>query len=128
MFDRTFIQQGDTQVYHTEKRAPTDESVRLLREMENSARSEVYKTIQLPSNDFKGIVHVMQEHLSCSTKFAILFDLNGTQHKVFVSVDNFRESTLEQKVAKIVTEVSDYLAGQILQKVFTAAQFAELRG
>jgi hypothetical protein len=130
MFNRTVINKGDTHTYVTEKvtekRAPTDESVRLLREMESKAKEEVIKSISLPSNEFSGVVHLMRDYLSCKTKVVVLFKLNGKDHKVPISLDDFKDDNLEKRMRKVLNDVSDYLAANILQKVFDAQQMKEL--
>ena len=126
MFNRTVINKGDTHTYVTEKRAPTDESVRLLREMESKAKEEVIKSISLPSNEFSGVVHLMRDYLSCQTKVVVLFKLNGKDHKVPISLDDFKDDNLEKQMRKVLNDVSDYLAANILQKVFDAQQMKEL--
>lgn len=126
MFDRTVINEGDTHTYVTEKRAPTDESIRLLREMENKAKEEVIKSISLPSNEFSGVVHLMRDHLSCQTNVVVLFKLNGKDHKVPISLDDFKDDSLEKRMEKVLNDVSDYLSASILQNVFEAQQMKEL--
>ena len=128
MFDTTVIKHGDNHHTHTitEKRAPTDESVRLLREMESSARKEVLKAIQLPSNEFSGVVHLMHDALSCNTNFAVLFKLNNKDHRVLVTINDFTDDSRDKQIEKIVSEVSNYLAGNILQGIFKADQLREL--
>lgn len=126
MFDRTVINKGDTHTYVTEKRAPTDESIRLLREMENKAKEEVIKSISLPSNEFSGVVHLMRDHLSCQTNVVVLFKLNGKDHKVPISLYDFKDDSLEKRMEKVLNDVSDYLSASILQNVFEAQQMKEL--
>lgn len=126
MFDRTVINKGDTHTYVTEKRAPTDESIRLLREMENKAKEEVIKSISLPSNEFSGVVHLIRDHLSCQTNVVVLFKLNGKDHKVPISLDDFKDDSLEKRMEKVLNDVSDYLSASILQNVFEAQQMKEL--
>ena len=126
MFDKTIIEQRTNHTYVTEKRAPTDESVRLLREMEAKARSEVIKSIQLPSNELSGVVHMMRDVMSCSTNIAVLFKLNGKEHKVLISLEDFRDDSLDKRIEKMVDETSKYLAANILQSIFKSEQIREL--
>jgi hypothetical protein len=126
MFDRTVINQGETRTYITEKRAPTDESVRLLREMENKAKEEIIKSISLPSNEFSGVVHLMRDALSCQIKIAILFTLNGKSHRVDVLLNDFQDDSVDKRMVKILDSVSNYLSATILQNVFKTQQMTEL--
>lgn len=81
MFDRTYVQKGPSHLSVnariTEKRAPTDESVRLLREMESAARSEVDRAIRLESNNFKAVLWVARDVMTDDTIFRVHFDWNG---------------------------------------------------
>jgi hypothetical protein len=126
MFNKTIIEQRTNNSYVTEKRAPTDESVRLLREMEASARLEVIKSIQLPSNEFSGVIHMMRDFMSCNTNIAVMFKLNGKDHKVLISLEDFKDVSLDKRIEKIVNETSKYLAANILQSIFKSEQIREL--
>ena len=130
MFDAITVRHdGDTHshTHHvTEKRAPTDDSVRLLREMEKEAKDEVLKSIRLPSNEFSGIAHLTRDYLSCSTNVAVLFKLNGKNHKVLISFDDFMDDNSDKQIEKMVFEVSDYLARNVLQSTFNSSKVKEL--
>lgn len=81
MFDSYIVKPGDANHYHThnvtEKRAPTDESVRLLREMEQKAQDEVIQSIRLQNTEFDGVIHVMRNIMDCTTSYRCVFKLNG---------------------------------------------------
>lgn len=126
MFDKTIIEQRTSNTYITEKRAPTDESVRLLREMESKAKDEVIKAVKLPSNEFTGVVHLMRDAMSCNTNVAVLFKLNGKEHKVFISFDDFEDDDMDKRIQKLVCKTSDYLAANILQNIFKSEQLKEI--
>ena len=130
MFDAITVRHGGDTHNHThhvtEKRAPTDDSVRLLREMENSAKEEVLKSIRLPSNEFSGVAHLMRDYLSCSTNVAVLFKLNGKDHKVLISFDDFMDDNIDKRIEKMVCEVSNYLARNILESTLNSSEVKEL--
>lgn len=121
MFDRTTIQSGPSYQYSTitEKRAPTDESVRLLREMESQAKAQVLKSMVLPSNEFKGVAHTMRECLTGDDVVAVMFKLNGTEHRVDVRLNDFADGTLEKRAQKIIAAVANKLACTILSDIVT---------
>ena len=99
---------------------------RLLREMESTAKAEVYKSIVLPSNELKGVVHLMRDELSCSTKVAIVFELNNKKHRVDINLNDFVNQTVHSRATHIVKELSEYLATNILNTVFDSKQIREV--
>lgn len=92
MFDTYVVRAGGGSHYHnhriTEQRAPTDESVKLLREMEKAAQQNVRKTIVLPGNKFNAVIHQLRGYeLDKSLMFKIEWDLNGTRHTTDLVLD-----------------------------------------
>lgn len=81
MFDRYILRSGESSHYHThtvtENRAPTDESVRLLREMEQKSQEQVLKAIRVQNTEFDGVIHVIQHHIDATTIYKCVFSLNG---------------------------------------------------
>lgn len=81
MFDRYDIQAGPTRVdVHEERheyRAPTDESVRLLMDMEEAARRKLMAVLRLDNNLFKATVHIFRAPLEGKNKITIRYQLNG---------------------------------------------------
>ena len=61
MFDRTFIAEGGhVRAVNTKvniHRAPTDESVRLLKEMETAARDKIIESVAVRDNGFEDVMH-----------------------------------------------------------------------
>lgn len=83
MFDH--IHQGPREVYvkstSTEHRAPTDESVKLLREMEESAKNNLIGKGRLQDNLLNFHWWVGYNGLSDSIEIDCLFSLNGKEMK-----------------------------------------------
>ena len=99
MFDRTTINQGAP--YHqsievTENRAPTDESVRLLREMESAAKREVIKAVTVIDNSFNAVGHLMNDHLNDSISVRIVFTMN--KKKVTTDARVYPEQSKEARI------------------------------
>ncbi len=65
----------------TEKRAPTDESVRLLREMEQKARDEVLQSIKVGNTVFECIVQQVVDCFNDQVRMQAAFSLNGKKMK-----------------------------------------------
>ena len=87
MFDRYEMGPRRVSVESTvnHKRAPTDESIRLLREMEEAARESVLETFTPGPNELKGRVIKMQTLMGA--RIYVLFDLNGKKHQRSFDVD-----------------------------------------
>lgn len=79
MFDSYRINRGPehVSVSVTEKRAPTDESVRLLREMEAAAEKRVLEAVRVSDTKFECVIHSMKQPLSGETMLRAIFKLNG---------------------------------------------------
>jgi hypothetical protein len=84
MFDKTFILPRPRAEAHYvarevhEHRAPTDESVRLLREMEAAADARRVASFKLEGNSITGAIEVYQQAEQGYVLFArAVFDVNG---------------------------------------------------
>ena len=96
----------------TENRAPTDESVRLLREMEKEALSKIIKNIDLFNNQFSARLLVFEDPLNLNSKGKVLFSLNGKKHELNVIFDLLESQ--EDMVKMCYDELSKYIAREIL--------------
>jgi hypothetical protein len=128
MFDRVQVTHltppGYQYVNVTEKRAPTDESVRLLKEMEQKARDNIIASIELDSNLVKGRVFVMKEWLSGKNNFAVLMDINGKRVEIKVSTDEY--NSVESQMQRIYEEIGKRIAVEVMPAVFDEAKKAAL--
>lgn len=123
MFDRTIIQAPTSlrvDATFTEKRAPTDESVKLLREMEAHAKAEVIKAVAVQDNQFSGVLHLMRDLMSAQEKFRLIYSINGKKLTTDYSVDDFDKSP-EVWVPGLIEAVARDIAVEILQKPVAAA-------
>jgi hypothetical protein len=71
----------------TEKKAPTDESARLLKDLEREALNNIVSRMRLEDNVF-GEVVVLQQPLNMDVM--ICFKLNGKQYKVVIDERTLR--------------------------------------
>ena len=94
MFDRTIVHQAPdhirAEITVTEKRAPTDDSVRLLREMEAKAKAEVIKAVAINDNLFNGVIHTMFDALSYRTTVRLVYSMNGKKLTTDYHIDDSR--------------------------------------
>lgn len=99
----------------TEKRAPTDESVRLLRELEKEALNKIIHNIDLSNNQFSARLLVFEDLLNRSTKGKVLFSLNGKKHELNVSFGVLELK--EDMIKRCHVELAKYFAREILMSV-----------
>lgn len=98
-----------------EYRAPTDESVKLLREMEQKAKNEVVKSIQLGSNYLKANVYLSLDPMSFNNMFRVVFDINGHSYVSDIAIPI--NAPTEVIVQKLHRGISDVIAQKILEDV-----------
>lgn len=108
-----------TTVNVTEKRAPTDESVALLREMEAKAEAEVLKAVKVDANSFSCVVHHGLDNMSDRVLWRAIFDLNGKKMDVKVATDP-RDADWQHFDA-LRDEMAKEIAGRILNDAFVRA-------
>lgn len=126
MFDRTIVHQAPdhirAEITVTEKRAPTDESVRLLREMEAKAKAEVIKAVAINDNLFNGVIHTMFDALSYRTTVRLVYSMNGKKLTTDYHIDDSR--SLDDSIAGLIDAVAQDVAIEILRKPISEAMKA----
>lgn len=106
-----------------ERRAPTDDSVRLLREMEQKARDQVEKSINVGGNGFECVVNIFKEALSMDTVAVAIFKINGKSMRAEARVrgwDNLKDADLAGKLR-------DAVAQEVAVFVLTPSLYAAMR-
>ena len=116
MFNKTFIyEKRSTKVVPYEKtvninRAPTDQSVKLLKEFEEKAVENIIDKIHVNDNNINGLVLVKQIQLNpFNHKFYWKFTLNGKEYRGDVELQlsswEMRNlvNLLAQEISKIIT-------------------------
>lgn len=100
-----------------EHRAPTDESVRLLREMEAAAEAKRIGGMQLNSNKFSGLVEACLDPVSYTTQLQMVFDINGHRLTAKTTSDYYMKVD-EDLIMKLRDEVAKVIANEILSETF----------
>ena len=111
---RDVVQVGPREVHHHEHRAPTDESVKLLKEMEEQALAKIDETIRIEGNGFNGIIHLMRESYDDTLRARAIYELNGrkmtTDHSVsawkYTNTHTLRETLMKELRDKMATEIA----------------------
>ena len=126
MFDRTIVHQAPdhirAEITVTEKRAPTDDSVRLLREMEAKAKAEVIKAVAINDNLFNGVIHTMFDALSYRTTVRLVYSMNGKKLTTDYHIDDSR--SLDDSITGLIDAVARDIAIEILRKPISEAMKA----
>lgn len=99
-----------------EHRAPTDESVRLLREMEQAARDQVVKAIRLENTRIDCVVHAQDDHMSGGRDFCVFLRVNGQRLEVRRSFN--LPTTAEAVADALLSAVSERIAAELLAPAF----------
>jgi len=100
-----------------EKRAPTDESVRLLREMEQKAEESVVARLVLNGDNFFDVtVLVRQDFLSPVWRAEVYYELNGKRHMVSVDFE-YGTVIVDNPNAEWLRAVNDAVAKDVAKHI-----------
>lgn len=122
----TRTQYVDRDVTIHEHRAPTDQSVQMLREMEAKAEAEVVKAVRVGDTSFECVVHQTLDAMSDSMRWNAIFKLNGKQ--MHVSVETPRDRFIgADEMRKSFTALRDEMAKTIADEVLHDAFIAVMR-
>lgn len=118
MFNTYLTRSTPTTSYHnvTEKRAPTDESVRLLKEFEQAAKDKVIGVQQLDNNLISATLWQMEDILSYKDNYKILLKINGKTMTIDVTVDH--NKSRDQKADAIYDALSKNIAGNLMNQIY----------
>ena len=98
----------------TEKRAPTDESVRLLKEMEEAAREKLLESVSVyGDNEFNCTLSVEECFGRLGRKMIVHFTLNGQRESMEIELPH-PSAKLGDVVKHIVAAIAERLAVSIL--------------
>lgn len=82
-----------------EKRAPTDESVRLLKEMEAEARAKIIDSFNLQNNLIDGKIYVSRDCINKGFAVVLVVEINGKKEEFCLKVkDLYRYDTIRDEV------------------------------
>jgi hypothetical protein len=99
-----------------EHRAPTDQSVRLLREMEQAARDQVVQAIRLENSPIDCVVHAQDNAMTGDRDFYAFVRINGRRLEVRKSF--LMPTTPEDVAAGLLAAVSERIASEVLARAF----------
>ncbi|AKE44802.1 hypothetical protein AU106_gp171 [Sinorhizobium phage phiM9] len=121
MFNKTVIVAGrPTTTNHystiTEKRAPTDESVRLLKEFEEKAEAKVLKAMRLETNNFKAVIQKQQAFEVGDIVYVVIYELGGIRRVVKVNHSDLDDLKGVHWTENVLKALSEDIARNILEE------------
>lgn len=95
----------------TEKRAPTDESIRLYKEMEEKAEKNIIGKEAFINNELNGVITYMEMSVgSFEIKAHIKFSLNGKEYHEVINVPRTYLSDREKSIQLLYAAIVEQLA------------------
>jgi hypothetical protein len=125
MFDTYVMRQSEPQSQThrhviTEKRAPTDESVRLLKEMEQTARDKFLGSIRLENCPIDCVVHARRDDARLDVNFIVQLKINsknieinhthkgsfsaGSDNQYQAAIDGLRDCVAKRIASELLAE------------------------
>lgn len=124
MFDTykpTIVREVPKSVHVTENRAPTDDSVKLLMEMERAAEDKLVSSGTLENNILSGKFYEFLDHLHQEIKVHVVFMLNGKEYKFHTTIQIYQCNTEQEKWELVFNSFSRFLASEMLDKLIKKA-------
>lgn len=105
--------QADVSVSVTEKRAPTDASVALLREMEAAAKAAVIASVRVVDCQIDIVVHAQEDQLNDVRRYRVIYSVNGIRRVVDTHTNS--GATKEERALKLIEELGADIAATLLR-------------
>ena len=102
-----------------EHRAPTDESVRLLRELEQAAQNKILDSVRVTDSLFDGLLHYQHDYVNLKKLFACVIKVNGK--KITARFDCDESLDREQIIFGIRDAIAREIANQITASVLSSS-------
>ena len=119
MFDRTTIVKPGNTTYvpyvKEEKRAPTDESVKLLKEMQDEALQSVVDRLHVEDNIINGHAAIFDDYLRGQRLLLIKFKMNGKDYDFKVDVDELKVQTKHDMLVQLYHKASEVIAAKFVE-------------
>lgn len=110
----------------TERRAPTDESLKLLKEMQEKALKSVVASGQTENNEFHCRWEVFDNYLYDTKIVFVVFKLNGVEYKWEITVPMFKST--EEIPEYVFESVCQKLASEVFMQDFGKVFSKSIRG
>lgn len=101
----------------TERRAPTDESVRLLKEMEFEAKQKIVESITVNNTTFECSIQYSCDGLNDTDNYWVLYRLNGKQSKLEVVIPRYKDLSDIDKIIYVRDELAKDIAANMIDSL-----------
>jgi len=131
MFDSLSLHQHESPSHVTHKydvtvnRAPTDESVKLLMEMEKAAEKKLLASCQLNDNQFSASWVIFSEPWRLGKRCVCRYKLNGSEREFEISLPEefiISRTGVQQLAIKIRDEITQRMAEDMTVDLFKKAK------
>jgi len=120
MLDKYTINSGPSSVTASikvdENKAPTDESVRLLNEMQDKAAHNLMNKIVIEDNDVKGKIFIFKEHFTDQFVAYIQFTMNRQPYEVRAEIPS-RMMSLRDAKNHLREAMRDAILDQLINNI-----------
>lgn len=104
-----------------EHRAPTDDSVKILMELENAAKKKIETSISVGDNGFQCVTHLYHDNLSDSIIAKAIFDLNGKKLTEKARAYRYEAKDKRAQIQLLYTRLKDSIAQRLAIEIITEA-------
>ena len=89
----------------TENRAPTDESVKILKQLEDEARNKILRSVACNENAFSGVrIDYCRDPMNMSHRYYLRFVLNGHEHIVVTDCPHNDYDSVQKSLVELVSK------------------------
>lgn len=100
-----------------ERRAATDESVRILREMEKEVQQKITDSIRVQNCEIDLVVHTAVDYLNQQFLVALIYCINGKKTRVDLRFSMLLPQDKEKIIDEIIQKLSESIACNLLQGI-----------
>lgn len=100
-----------------ERRAATDESVRILREMEKEVQQKITDSIRVQNCEIDLVVLTQVDYLNSQPLMALIYCINGKKTRVDLTFNSWETQDKEKVLDKIIQRLSESIACNLLQGI-----------
>lgn len=102
-------------IVFNENRAPTDESVRIYKELSEAAQKSIIDLIKVENNEFNFVVWTQESFTDSLKKIRVKFSLNNKEHIIDYEFSTlFQQPTMETIARTLHSLIVDVVAKQIV--------------